>query len=204
MNITNTDVFNFEGAIRGMRQPLQSHNKSDSYWKNSHSYVIGENDLALAKRLIKAGPEHRKFARQIFVCADITAPLYLFKEIDTYKISSTANSTSTMHKLASTPITLDCFEMGDCDDCSKEIWDILIPQLEQLRQKYNETKEKKYWKELIRALPESWLQTRTWTANYEVLYNIYNQRKGHKLIEWEYIRRWIAELPYFKELFIEE
>lgn len=204
MKIERDNVFNFEGAILGMRNPLASWSKSDSYWKNAHSYVIGENDLALAKRLIKAGGEHRKFARQIFVSADITAPLYIFKEIDTYKIGTTANSTSTMHKLASTPITLDCFEVDDLDECSKEIWDMLLPQLEQLRQKYNETKEKKYWKELVRLLPESWLQTRTWTANYEVLYNIYNQRKGHKLVEWEYIRSWIADLPYFKELFIDE
>lgn len=204
MKIERDNVFNFEGAILGMRNPLASWSKSDSYWKNAHSYVIGENDLALAKRLIKAGGEHRKFTRQIFVSADITAPLYIFKEIDTYKIGTTANSTSTMHKLASTPITLDCFEIDDLDKCSKEIWDMLLPQLEQLRQKYNETKEKKYWKELVRLLPESWLQTRTWTANYEVLYNIYNQRKGHKLVEWEYIRNWIADLPYFKELFIDE
>lgn len=125
------------------------------------------------------------------------------KEIDTYKINTTANSTSTMHKLATIPITMDCFELDDYDECAQEIWDMLLPQLEQLRVKYIETKDKKYWKELVRLLPEGWLQTRTWTANYEVLYNIYNQRKGHKLTEWEYIRKWIEELPYFKEFFLQ-
>lgn len=200
MNITNTEVFNFEGAFRGMRNPLNSWEKSDS-WSHGNDYIIGENDMNLAKRLINGGPEHRKFLRQIFVSADITAPLYIWKELDTYKVGTTANSTSTMHKLASTPITLDCFEIDDLDDCSKEIWNTLIPQLEALRVKYNETKDKKYWKELVRLLPEGWLQTRTWTANYEILYNIYKQRKGHKLTEWKYIFNWITTVPYFKEFF---
>lgn len=203
MNITNTEVFNFKGAIRGMRNPLASWNKSDSF-KHGENFIIGENDMKLAKRLIKAGAEHRKFTRQIFVSADITAPLYWWKEADTYKTATTANSTSTMHKLALTPIALDCFEIDDLDECSKEIWDMLLPQLEQLRQKYNETKDKKYWKELVRLIPESWLQTRTWTANYEVLYNIYSQRKGHKLVEWNYVLKWIEGLPYFHELFLED
>lgn len=200
MNITNTEVFNFEGAFRGMRNPLNSWKKSDS-WSHGSDYIIGENDMNLAKRLINGGPEHRKFLRQIFVSADITAPLYIWKELDTYKVGTTANSTSTMHKLASTPITLDCFEIDDLDDCSKEIWNTLTPQLETLRMKYNETKDKKYWKELVRLLPEGWLQTRTWTANYEILYNIYRQRKGHKLTEWKYILNWIITVPYFKEFF---
>lgn len=203
MNITNTEVFNFKGAIRGMRNPLASWNKSDSF-KHGENFIIGENDMKLAKRLIKAGAEHRKFTRQIFVSADITAPLYWWKEADTYKTATTANSTSTMHKLALTPIALDCFEIDDLDECSKEIWDMLLPQLEQLRQKYNETKDKKYWKELVRLIPESWLQTRTWTANYEVLYNIYSQRKGHKLVEWNCVLKWIEGLPYFHELFLED
>lgn len=212
MKIKNSEIFNLEGAIRGMRNPLASWSKSDSYWKNAHSYIVGENDLALARKLIKAGGEHRKFTRQIFVSADITAPLYFFKEMDTYKISTTANSTSTMHKLASTPITLDCFETGNynqdldlIDGVNVDVMvDCLLSDLEQLRQKYNKTKDKRYWEELIRWLPESWLQTRTWTANYEVLYNIYNQRQGHKLIEWKYFIDWIVELPYFKELFLED
>lgn len=219
MKIENTEVFNFEGAIRGMRNPLASWDKSDSKWVYVRGgvpippiYEIGENDMNLAKRLIKGGPEHRKFVRQIMVSTDITAPLYIWKELDTYKISTTANSTSTMHKLATTPITLDCFEIGDYDQELDLIDDVniglrincFLDDLEQLRQKYNETKDKRYWKELVRWLPEGWLQTRTWTANYEVLYNIYNQRKGHKLIEWEYIRNWIESLPYFKELFLED
>lgn len=212
MKIERTGVFNFENAIFGMRNPLASWNKSDSYWNNSHSYIIGKNDMKLAKRLIKAGSEHRKFIRQIFVSADITAPLYWWKEATTYQIGTTTNSTSTMHKLASTPITLDCFEIEDYEQELDLIDDVhiglridcFLDDLEQLRQKYNETKDIRYWKELVRWLPESWLQTRTWTANYEVLYNIYNQRQGHKLSEWKYMIEWIKDLPYFKEFFLQD
>ena len=181
--------------------------------ENASAYAfIGPNDMDLAKRLIKAGPEHRKFLRQIFVSVDITAPLYLWKELDTYKLGTTANSTSTMHKLSSTPITLDCFETEDLDNTifSSEIgWfdghcainrkDFIIETCELLRKKYLETKDKRYWKELVRWLPNGWLQTRTITFNYEVLRNIYKQRAGHKLTEWEAIRSWIETLPYAKE-----
>lgn len=202
MLIKNTEVFNFEGAFRGMRNALESWAKRDSHF-NGKEIDLGENDLALAKRLIKAGPSHRKFLRQIFVSADITAPLYWWKEFDTYKINTTANSTSTMHKLASTPITLSCFEAADLSKESTDILSNYVFLLEQLRLKYLETKDKKYWKDLIIMLPNSWLQTRTWTANYEVLYSIYEQRKGHKLTEWAYFLDWIADLPCFKELFID-
>lgn len=131
----------------------------------------------------------------------------LGKELDTYKLGTTANSTSTMHKLASTPITRECFEMGDydgslnmIDDCKVGLLaDEMLDMLEQLRQKYNETKDKRYWKELVCWLPNGWLQTRTWTANYEVLRNIYKQRAGHKLVEWEAMRKWIESLPYANE-----
>ena len=175
---------------------------------------IGPNDLDLAQRLIKAGPEHAKFLRQIFVSLDITAPLYWWKEFDTYKIGTVANSTSTMHKLASTPITLDCFETDDLQDViiennggdpifivtSNYVAKTFINWLEELRQQYNETKDKKYWKELIRWLPESWLQTRTVTMSYAILRNIYNQRKNHKLTEWHTFCSWVEKLPYAKEL----
>lgn len=207
MNFTETEVFNFRGALRGMRNPLNSWYKSDSYEINN-KFIIGSNDLKLVQGLIPGGAEHRKFLRQIMVSVDITAPLYIWKELDTYKIGTTANSTSTMHKLASTPITLDCFEIGDYnpiieeDDYSIRVYSegVLIPFLESLRLKYLETKNKKYWKELIRWLPESWLQKRTITLNYEVLRNIVHQRAHHKLIEWTAFIDWCKTLPYAEEL----
>ena len=170
---------------------------------------IGPNDMDLAKRMIKAGTPNDKFLRQIFVSVDITAPLYWFKELDTYKVATVANSTSTMHKLASTPITLDCFETDDYDDSlimntgykfKNRIEYEIIPFLEGLRQKYLETKDKRYWKELIRWLPEGWLQTRTWTANYSTLRNIIHWRRGHKLSEWSQFIDWCKTLPYADDL----
>ena len=169
---------------------------------------IGNNDLDLAQRMIKAGSPNDKFLRQIFVSIDITAPLYWWKEMDTYKVATVANSTSTMHKLASTPITLDCFEMDDFDNnIIEQLNDPylisiqgIIGFLETLRQKYLETKDIRYWKELIRWLPESWLQTRTWTANYATLRNIIHWRKGHKLTEWKQFLDWCKTLPYADEL----
>ena len=174
-------------------------------------YKIGKNDLDLMQRLIKAGSEHRKFLRQIFVSVDITAPLYWWKEFDTYKVGTVSNSTSTMHKLASTPITTDCFEMDDFSEIidnykNGKLWQIIITYLEQLRQGYNEPKDKRYWKELIRLLPESWLQKRTITMNYENILNMYQQRKHHKLTEWsESFINWVRTLPYAQELlFLDE
>ena len=190
-----------------------------SYGKHSAEYAfIGAKDMDLAQRMIKAGTPNDKFLRQIFVSVDITAPLYWWKEMDTYKVGTTANSTSTMHKLATTPITLDCFEMDDASDNDLEVsydWYgdgslstqsiineplTFIRYLEGLRQKYLETKDKRYWKELIRWLPESWLQTRTWTANYAVLRNIIKWRTNHKLTEWSQFIDWCKTLPYSKEL----
>ena len=218
MKFENTEVWGFEHAIRGMRNPLESWNKSDSHYDIEEvmvdeevvlergKYIIGSNDLQLAQTLIRAGSEHRKFLRQIFVAVDITAPLYFFKELDTYKVGTVANSTSTMHKLASTPITIDCFEMGDftplIDNFKIDLsWQTVMTYLEQLRQRYNETKDKRYWKELIRLLPESWLQKRTVTMNYENILNMYRQRKNHKLTEWsKSFCDWVKTLPYAEEL----
>lgn len=209
MKFENTEVWGFKHAIRGMRNPLESWDKSDSIFENSLQCfnVIGENDLNLMQRLIRGGSEHRKFMRQIFVSVDITAPLYWWKEFDTYKVGTVANSTSTMHKLASTPITLDCFETDDVEvleELNYEVscwWGELVAWLEKLRQKYNETKDKRYWKELIRLLPESWLQIRTVSMNYENILSMIHQRKGHKLTEWskDFIE-WAGALPYAKEL----
>ena len=212
MKFINTQTFNFEGAFRGMRNPKNSWAKSDSTF-TPHMTILGPKDLKLAQTLIKAGPEHRKFLRQIMVCVDITAPLYWWKELDTYKVGTTANSTSTMHKLADTKITRDCFEMGDYDSSVvvfdeelyyvQDAWCNLISICEGLRVKYNQTKEERYWKELIRLLPESFLQTRTVTMNYENLYSMYRQRKSHKLIEWrESFVNWVKTLPYANELIL--
>ena len=214
MKFENTYVGNFEGAIRGMRNPLASWNKSDSEW-DGENYIIGEKDIDLAQRLIKAGSEHRKFLRQIFVSVDITAPLYWWKEMDTYKVATVANSTSTMHKLASTPITLDCFETDDFEEdleyfqgnTTGMLSEVIIEQLEFLRQQYNETKDVRYWKELIRWLPEGWLQKRTWTANYETIRAICSkgQRRNHKLTEWSVsFINWARTLPYAKEFIFDD
>lgn len=212
MKFENTEVWGFEHAIRGMRNPMESWDRSDSGYVDKRfndQFHIGPNDMKLMKNLISAGPEHRKFLRQIFISVDITAPLYWWKEFDTYKVGTVANSTSTMHKLASTPITIDCFEMDDFEDCKDDsnvyvsaIWVESITRLEKLRQTYNATKDKRYWKELIRLLPESWLQKRTVTMSYENVANMYSQRMNHKLTEWskDFIQ-WADNLPYFKELF---
>ena len=224
MQFEETEVWGFKHAIRGMRNPLESWDKSDSGYKyavdfegktEEKVFVVGKNDLELMQRLIKAGSEQRKFLRQIFVSVDITAPLYWWKEFDTYKVGTVANSCSTMHKLASTPITMDCFEMGDFEDIKDNehwyvsgIWVEIINRLEKLRQTYLETKDKRYWKELIRLLPESWLQTRTVTMNYENLLNMCSkgQRRFHKLTEWsEAFICWARTLPYAQELlFLDE
>ena len=285
MKFQTVKVYNFEGALRGMRNPKNSWHLSDSFFgladmetteadymvaekwvqKDYPNYpmeenpeaerlyemaddwllangvlerdeynsiancaFIGPNDMHLAQTLIKSGPEHRKFLRQIMVCVDITAPLYWWKEFDTYKVGTVANSTSTMHKLTSKPITLDCFEI---DDLAK--MDMIIPivgseiTLEQaknaiidicegLRQKYLETKDKKYWKELVRWLPNGWQQTRTVTMTYENLLAMCSksQRRFHKLTEWsgdgedfvtESFIKFARKLPYAQEfIFIDE
>ncbi|MCI9296932.1 MAG: hypothetical protein HFI10_05760 [Lachnospiraceae bacterium] len=250
MKFENTEVMNFDGALRGMRNPKNSWGKSDSSYcitsideSTSHCstcpvsegctgsqrdietrYIIGKNDMKLAQQLIRAGSEHRKFMRQIFISVDITAPLYWWKEFDTYKVGTVANSTSTMHKLATTPITLDCFETDDYEDSIMKykrdggvylMQTVFIEFLEHIRKKYLETKDKKYWKELIRWLPESWLQTRTVTMSYENLLAICSkgQRRFHKLNEWSgqddntkpNFISWARTLPYAQELiFIDE
>lgn len=224
MKFENSWVGNFEGAFHGLRHPMESYAKSDSAFSIAESNewlkeaFIGKNDLDLAQRMIKAGTPNDKFLRQIFVSVDITAPLYWWKEMDQYKVGTVTDSTSTMHKLASTPITRDCFEMDDyngslkmydrepynIDDYVDDMWDSVIDYCETLRKRYLETKDQRYWKELIRLLPESWLQTRTWTANYSVLRNIYHWRKDHRLTEWHTFCDWIKTLPYSNELILFE
>ena len=213
MKFEYSDVYNLENAFRGLRHPMESYDRADSRYYydfdyEEYKFEIGNNDMNLAQRMIKAGSPNDKFLRQIFVSVDITAPLYWWKEMDTYKVGTTANSTSTMHKLASAPITIDCFEMDDYSPIGRandKTWEIIIGICEDLRQKYNETKDIRYWKELIRILPESWLQTRTWTANYAVLRNICKWRKNHKLKhEWDSFINWCKTLPYGEELIIYE
>ena len=270
MNIEKLRVSGLEAAIRGMRNPYDSWEKSDSYFgldsfdgiddywipkmlniylgdkgvpglteencsawirKNGIIYedcdlcefaFIGPNDMDLAQRLISGGSEHRKFLRQINVSFDLTLPFYVWKEFDTYKVGTTANSCSTMHTLKNNPITLDCFELDDFEnipfpkeyqrpdaksDCDEDFIQMcLIPYLESLRLRYKETGDKKYWKELVRWLPEGWLQKRTITLNYEVIYNFCHQRKNHRLAEWHTIVDFIREhLPYANEfIFLDE
>ena len=257
MKFENIRVMNFENAIRGMRNPKNSWDLSDSFfglWSDNFSPIplpvangilfnwqeddcpdwqilyrdalkpslyeyaaIGPKDMKLAQSLIQAGPEHRKFMRQISVSVDITAPLYVWKEIDTYKVGTVANSTSTMHKLTSTPITRECFEMDDFHSVEFEGNEVdnIINYCEKLRQEYIKTKDKKVWKELIRWLPESFLQKRTMTMNYENLLGICSkgQRRFHKLNEWsgiddntlENFIKFARSLPYAQELiFIDE
>ena len=285
MKIENIKIYNFEGAFRGMRNPMNSWPLSDSYfgmintnciheidtvagqwckseglsplnfeewdiqerkystWLRDNGLLdiddeqkcavaafIGPKDMHLAQKLIQSGPEHRKFLRQIIVSVDITAPIYWWKEFDTYKVGTVANSTSTMHKLTSTPITMECFEIDDYDEdlyvprvdqsdlteFAKEtgyedhwhvgmLWDYLIESLEDLRQaidaETDPVNRKALWKELVRILPQGWLQTRTITFNYENLYAIAHQRSSHKLTEWsEHFMSFIKSLPYANEL----
>ena len=285
MQFSHTEVYNFEGAFRGMRAPMNSWDKSDSwfgiidvmtddgtemdivdYWidfenierrergreelsHNMEDYneyydalddysnwlirrgvlgptdeessfyrvaFLGPNDLHLAQKLVLGGTEHSKFMRQIEVSVDITAPRFWWTEMDTYKIGTTANSTSTMHKLASREITPNDFAMmpndelivssgssphgGEWEITYTDYIDDIVSMCENLRQKYVETKDKQYWRALIEILPQSYLQTRTWTANYAVLRNIYFQRKNHKLEEWNKFCKWIETLPYAYEL----
>ena len=285
MKFQNVKVYNFEGALRGMRNPKNSWHLSDSFFgladmetteedymvaekwvqKDYPDYpieenpeaerlyemtdnwllangvlerdeynsiancaFIGPNDMHLAQTLIKSGPEHRKFLRQIMVCVDITAPLYWWKEFDTYKVGTVANSTSTMHKLTSKPITLDCFEIDDLAEMDmiipivgseitlEQAKNAIIDICEGLRKKYLETKDKKYWKELVRWLPNGWQQTRTVTMTYENLLAMCSksQRRFHKLTEWsgdgedfvtESFIKFARKLPYAQEfIFIDE
>lgn len=271
MKFERTWTGNFDNAFHGLRHPLESYAKSDSGYEcglidwnkkpgdkadlcwdgcgepscpGKGDFVLGPVDIDLAQRMIKAGTPNDKFLRQIFVSVDITAPIYWWKEMDTYKVATTANSTSTMHKLASTPITLNCFETDDYEEdlpvtkqdqsslteagkaCGfvahwhmGDMVENLIEYLEDLRCQYNDlmakskqdnltederkaivAEAKLYWKELIRWLPEGWLQTRCWTANYATLRNIIHWRQGHKLTEWAQFIEWCHTLPYADEL----
>lgn len=253
IKINNIEVFNFEGAFRGLRNPMNSWDKSDSWFgldsleymndgiakvidnwikqetdehdnekyydlfgqyeewllsegvcsENEGIYnlaIVGPKDLDLAQRMIKGGPEEAKFLRQIFVSMDITAPIFWWKEMDTYRVSTTTNSCSTMHTIHKNPITEEMFSFSDFNFNQDMIYEI-VNICEILRQRYNKTKDKSYWRALVEILPMGFNQKRTWTANYQVLRNIYFQRRNHKLKEWHEFCSMITEcLPYGKEL----
>lgn len=236
IKIENTEIVGWEAAIRGMRNPLNSWEKSDSKWYSigiptsnpaaindkylSQKYCIGDNDLNLMTRLRNAGTDHRKFMRMITVYVDITAPLYWWKEFDTYKVGTVANSCSTMHKIHAKEFTLDDFSYEhlitnkdpDCYDASYHWYSesantnlyatpldglkVIIGILNANREAYLETKNKEYWWQLIQLLPSSYNQRRTVMLNYEVLANIYKSRRNHKLDEWHVFCEWIENLPY--------
>ncbi len=195
-------VMNFENAMRGARNPLNSWDRMDSYTEDG-KFIMGPNDLDLAKRLCKAGTDHRKFIRMIFVTVDITAPLYWWKEYDTYKVGTVANSTSTMHKIHSKPFAMDDFSTDHMNDKTIKIMNHIIDFLEELRLDFVNTKDNKSWYSMIALLPESYNQMRTCTFSYENVANMYYSRKNHKLSEWHTFCDWIESLPYFKELFLE-
>lgn len=230
IEIENTHVSGIEAAIRGMRNPLNSWEKSDSYFDGKYcekcehrdsecnpekpcfeNGVLGENDLELMKKLVKAGTDHRKFMRFITVTCDITAPLYWWKEYDTYKVGTVANSCSTMHTICNKEFTLDDFshehlttfreedEFDNRHEYDCRVWlNTTKNQLNWLRKKYLETNDKKYWWQIIQLLPSSYNQRRTVLSNYEVLLNMYHARKNHKLDEWRKFCEWIENLPYME------
>ena len=197
--IERTAVMNLDNAIRGARNPMNSWARSDSGYDENGVFSLGPADIDFGHRLAVAGTDHRKFLRQIFVSVDITAPLYWWKEFDTYKVGTVANSTSTMHK-----IHVKSFDRSDfsCDRMSEEALaclDSVIALLEKQRLQFVETKELSYWHDMIQLLPSSYNQMRTCTLNYENLSNIYYARRYHKLPEWHVLCDWILTLPYAKE-----
>ena len=198
-------VMNLENAIRGARNPMNSWARSDSYYDENGQYILGENDLSLAKRLRNAGTsDHRKYLRQVMLSVDITAPMYWCKEYDTYKVATVANSTSTMHKIHSKPFEIDDFSHDHLTENGLKVLRALVDEMEKIRLEYVETKDKALWYDLIQLLPSSYNQMRTCTLNYETLINIYKSRKHHKLDEWRSFCEWIETLPYAKELIIAE
>ena len=200
LTLKNTSVMNFENAIRGARNPMNSWGRMDSHTEPDGSFVFGPNDLDLAMRLARAGSDHRKYLRMVFVSVDVTAPLYWWKEYDTYKVATVANSTSTMHKIHSKPFSMDDFSCDHMTDGTKKFMETVVAELENIRLRFKETKSKDDWYDMIQLLPSSYNQMRTCTFNYETLINIYRARKNHKLAEWHTFCDWIETLPYAKQL----
>ena len=199
-----TSVMNLENAMRGARNPMNSWGRMDSGYDADGSYRLGPNDLDLAKRLRRAGSDHRKFIRQIFVSVDIPAPLYWWKEYVTYKVGTVANSTSTMHKIHSKPFELEDFSHDHLTERGLLSLQRTIGDLEEIRLRFVQDKKKEDWYDMIQLLPTSYNQMRTCTLNYETLVNIYYARRNHKLEEWHTFCRWIETLPYARELILGE
>jgi len=201
IKIERVSVMNLENAIRGARNPLNSWGRSDSSYDENGNYVLGPNDLDLAMRLAKAGNDHRKFLRQIFVSVDITAPLYWWKEFDTYKVGTVANSCSTMHKIHHKKFERGDFSCEKMDEGALAVLDAVIEYMEGERIKFCEDKKNKQaWINMIQMLPTSYNQMRTVTLNYENLINMYYARRTHKLHEWHDLCDWIMSLPYAEQL----
>ena len=196
LKVERTSVMNIDNAIRGARNPMNSWAKSDSTYDENGKFIIGAADLDFGHRLAVAGSDHRKFLRQVFVSVDITAPLYWWKEFDTYKVGTVANSTSTMHKIHAKEFTRDDFSYDRLDEGGLNLLDAIIDYLECERQKFLENKEdRQSWHNMIQMLPSSYNQMRTVTMNYENLINIYYARRTHKLAEWHTLCDWIESLP---------
>lgn len=216
IKIENTEVYGWEAAVRGMRNPMNSWDKSDTELTISTQYFgnvstrqteicIGKKDFALMKTLVEAGTDHRKFLRMVNVTVDITAPLYWWKEFDTYKVGTVRNSCSTMHKITAKEFTIDDFshehlfpgEYGE--ETPTDILQYLICALNKFRELYLKSHDKNYWWQIIQLLPSSYNQCATVQLNYEVLLNMYHSRKNHKLDEWRKFCEWIERLPYMEE-----
>ena len=229
IKVENVEIFNLEGAVRGMRNPMNSWDKSDSAYcngeqlnncgncylfeddknggtpichnnKDTLAFVIGDADMALMQKLYKGGTEHRKYLRQIFVNMDITAPLYWWKEFDTYKVGTVANSCSTMHKIHAKEFTLDDFSHDKLTPISIKFLDAFLFYLNELRERYIETKDKEHWWQMIQLLPGSYNQRRTITMNYENVVSMINQRENHKLDEWRTFVKLLKQFPYIKQI----
>ena len=198
MRFENTEVFNFEGAIRGMRNPKNSWDKSEISYDKKGNIILCDNDIKLMQTLIKAGSEHRKFMRQIFISTDVIMPAYVAQEFDTYKVGSTRNSCSFQHKGVSKPFELNDFQTSPRDEGYIKL---ILPILNDLRDKYLETKDYEYFLSIRRLLPMGYLYRFTWTGNYENILNMYHQRKNHKLADWntDFVN-WVKTLPYAEEL----
>ena len=204
IKVEKIGVWGFEHAIRGMRNPKNSWDKSDSEYKfnfdNELEFMIGKNDLGLMQRLYKAGPEHRKYLRQIFVSMDITAPLYWWKEFDTYKVGTTADSCSTMHKIHAKEFELDDFSHEHMNNAAIATLETIIEQLNLDRNAYVASNDKDFWWNMIQLLPSSYNQKRTVTFTYENVVTMIRQRTGHKLDEWRNFVGLLKDLPYIREI----
>jgi len=202
LKVERISVCNMENAIRGARNPMNSWARMDSTYDENGNFVLGANDLALASRLAAAGSDHRKFLRQVFVSMDITAPLYWWKEFDTYKVGTVANSTSTMHKVHTKEFSREDFSHDRLTPEGLKVLDGIIEFLEAERVKFNDNKDRGHWHNIIQLLPSSFNQMRTVSMNYEVLINIYYARRHHKLAEWHTLCEAIEKLPYANELIL--